>query len=323
MREIAMSRHAEAPDAVLLGSAPTTLLGALDERFADAVVHPHLEKLPDGEVLVSIGRSLRGRSAYVVHTLGSPVGEHLLQLALICDAARRAGAEELIALIPYLGYARHDRRAHEDEPLGAAVVARLLSTCSFSRVVTVDLHAPSIEGFFSCPLENVTAEPILAEVLLPFAENGVIVSPDLGAAKLARRYAARLGLPLAVVQKSRIGPRNVVAHEIVGDVRGKRPVIVDDLISTGATVVSALDSVLAAGALSEAVVAATHGVFAPGSEALQADERIRALVVTDSVEPITVGGRANLRQVALAPLLAEVMTRLIEKRSLAGLVGVA
>jgi ribose-phosphate pyrophosphokinase len=238
---------------------------------------------------------------------------------LLADAARRAGAEEILAVVPYLGYSRHDRRAHEDEPLGAAVVGRLLSTCGFSRVVTCDLHAAAIEGFFACPVENLSAEPLITDAIRPLARDGVIVAPDLGAMKLAHRYAARLSLPLAVVHKSRVGPREVVAHQLVGDVRGRRPIIVDDMISTGATVAAALDAVIAAGALPEAVVAATHAVFAPGLEERLGHKAVRALIVTDSVEPLVSWNLPGLERVSLLPLLEDAIVRLAEDESLRGL----
>jgi ribose-phosphate pyrophosphokinase len=313
------SKPVQARPCVLLGSEPAALLRALGERMDDVAFRPKLERLPDSEVLVALAKPMRGRRGYVVQSLGAPVGERMLELALIADAAKRAGAEELVAIIPYLGYARHDRRKREDEALGAAVVARLVSSCGFSRVVTLDLHAPAVEGFFTCPLDNLSAEPMLAEALRSFANEGVIVAPDLGAAKLARRYAARLGLPLAVVHKSRIGPSQVLAHEIVGEVRGLRPIIVDDMISTGATIVAALDAVVAAGAIPEVIVAATHGVFAPGSEALLASRPIQRLLVTDSTGPGAPSRIVGCERLSLAPLIADAVTRLSEQRSLSGL----
>lgn len=304
------------PSVVLLGSGSLGLESGLVERFGAAVVRPRLERLPDGEMHVALGCSLRGRSGFIIQSLGAPVGERLLELALIADAARRAGADELVAIVPYLGYSRHDRRSHEGEPLGAAVVARLLSSCGFSRVLTLDLHAPALEGFFACPVDNLSAEPLLASALEPFATAAVIVAPDLGAMKLARRYATRLDLPFAVVHKSRLGPSEVVAHQIVGDVRGRRPIIVDDLISTGVTISAALAATLAAGATPEAVVAATHAVFAPGSDILLAGGAIHGLIVTDSTEPMTQAPIARCQRVSLAGLWADVIERLSENRSL-------
>lgn len=269
-----------------------------------------IERFPDGESRISIRQAVRRHRVCLLQSLGAPVGERLLELGLLADAAYRAGADELVAVVPYLGYARHDRRTKEGEPLGAAVMGRLLSACRFERVVTVDLHGASLEGFFSCPVENLTAESLLTDALRPFASDGVVVAPDLGAAKLAHRYARRLDLPVAIVHKTRLGAREVVAHEVVGEVRGRRPIVVDDMISTGHTIAAALGAVIGRGAVPDAIIAATHGVFAPGVEQVLSQNPIRALFVTDSTEPIASIAKIRVERVSLAPTLLDVLGRL-------------
>jgi ribose-phosphate pyrophosphokinase len=310
------------PPAILLGNCPPELATGLAARLATKPSRVQAERFPDGELRIALESTVRGQRVFLVHSLGAPTGEHLLELALTADAANRAGALEVIAIIPYLGYARQDRRPHEGEPLGAAVVANLLAGCRIQRVVTVDIHTAPVEGFFSCPVENLSAEPLLAHALRPHVENAVVVSPDLGAVKLARRYAVRLGLPLAVVHKTRIGPRDVTANQVTGDVRGRRPIIVDDMISTGATIVAALDAVVAAGATGDAVVAATHGVFAPGAAGLLASKQIRKIIVTDSVEPFAAHEDVRAERVSLAELIADAISCLVEQRSLEALLAV-
>jgi len=276
-----------------------------------------IDRLPDGECDVSIARVVRGQRVYFIQALGAPVGERLLDLALAADAARRAGARELVAIVPNLGYARHDRRKKEGVALGAAVVAKQISSCGFDRLVVLDLHSPSIEGFFSCAVEHITAAPLLAMALRPHGiNNAVVVAPDFGASALARSYARRLGLPHAFVRKTRLGPRDVVAHQVMGDVRGKRPIIVDDMISTGATVAAAVKAVVAAGAMPEIVVAATHGVFAPGSAEVLALKEIHAVLVTDSLDPIVAPSEIPVQRVSLASLLSDVVSRIEGDRSL-------
>jgi ribose-phosphate pyrophosphokinase len=302
---------------ILLGSACSALGDALARALGKSKLDAaDIERFPDGEAHVSIRHSVRGQRVCLLQSLGAPVGERLLELSLAADAAHRAGAKELVAIVPYLGYARHDRRKREGEPLGAAVMAQLISASEFHRVLTVDLHAASIEGFFSCDVENLTAESLLADALRPYASDGVIVAPDLGATKLAQRYARRLGLPTAVVHKTRLGAREVVAHRVFGDVRGRRPIVVDDMISTGHTIAAALGAVVGEGAIPDAVVAATHGVFAPGSDDVLAQCPIRALFVTDSTEPVSSIGRIRLERVSLAPILVDVLGRLEEGRSI-------
>jgi ribose-phosphate pyrophosphokinase len=303
--------------AIVIGSGCPALGATLrSARGVFVVETAAIERFPDGESHVSIRQVARTRRVYLLQSLGAPVGDRLLELGLLADAAHRAGADELVAVVPYLGYARHDRRTKEGEPLGAAVMGRLLSACRFDRVVTVDLHGASLEGFFSCPVENLTAESLLTDALRPFASDGVVVAPDLGAAKLAHRYARRLDLPVAIVHKARLGAREVVAHEVVGEVRGRRPIVVDDMISTGHTVAAALGAVIGRGAVPDAIVAATHGVFAPGVEQVLAQNPIRALFVTDSTEPIASVANIRVERVSLAPTVLDVLGRLQEGRSI-------
>ena len=269
--------------------------------------------LPDGEMRLSLGDSVRGRAAYLVQSLCSPVGERLLELGLLADAARRAGAATITAVVPYLGYSRQERRSAEGQPLAAAVVAGMLSSCAIDRLVAVDLHAPSLEGFFGFPVEHLTAEPVLAAAIRPLiGRDGVVVAPDMGAVKLARRYAQRLDLPLAVVHKIRTSPSAVAVERLVGDVRGRRPVIVDDMISTGATIAAAREALLDAGAVPEIILAATHGVLAAGWQRNLAHPSIRHLLLTTSLEPPEDPEDERIQRVSLSPLLAEAIRRLHE-----------
>jgi ribose-phosphate pyrophosphokinase len=302
---------------VILGSGCSALGGVLQKALGEAVVEaPAIERFPDGEAHVSIQHAVRGRRAYLLQSLGAPVGERLLEMCLMADAAHRAGARGVVAIVPYLGYARHDRRKKEGEPLGAAVVARIISAGRFERVLAVDLHAASIEGFFCCTVENLTAGSLLADALRPFAHGSVVVAPDLGAAKLAQRCASRLGLPVAIVHKTRLGAREVAVNQVVGEVRGCRPIVIDDMISTGHTIAAALGAVVTEGALPDAVIATTHGVFAPGSDEVLARCPIRVLFATDSTEPIGSLGKMRVERVSLAPLILGILARLQENGSI-------
>jgi ribose-phosphate pyrophosphokinase len=280
-----------------LGAAPTPLV---------------VEHFPDDELHVSLPEPVRNRRVYLLQPLGAPIGESLLSMALAADAIRRGGAASLVGIVPYLAYARQDRRRTAGDALGAAVVAALLDACRFERLVLLDLHTPTIEGLFGCPVEHLSAEPLLARALAPLVDtDGVVVAPDLGAAKLARRYAQRLGLPVAIVHKTRLTAREVTTGEVAGEVRGRRPVIVDDMISTGTTVAAAAAALLHHGALPDVIVAATHAVFAPGWQATLAPTSIRHILVTDSLaNPHHGGGDARVQRVSLAPMLADVIRRL-------------
>jgi ribose-phosphate pyrophosphokinase len=273
-------------------------------------VRAKLEHLPDAE-LVTLEDSVRGEDVYIVQPTPPPPAPYLFELLLIADAARRAGASRVTGVIPYLGYSRQDRRAGAARvAIGARVTADVLAT-RLDRIVALDLHAPAIEGFFSCPVEHLEAFPLLLEAV---RDTGceVVVAPDLGASKLADRYATALSLPFAVVHKARMSGTEVSARHVTGDVNARLPLIVDDLITTGATVTAALDAVGAAGARPGGVIAATHGVFAPGTLDALLERPLQSLLVTDSL-PQAAPGVAVVR---LGGLLADAISRLHEGRSL-------
>ncbi|HTR21499.1 MAG TPA: ribose-phosphate diphosphokinase, partial [Gemmatimonadales bacterium] len=222
---------------LIAGSANPQLATAVSTAAGAPLARTAIHRFPDGELHVALGDSVRGQDVYLLQPTSPPVETHAFELMLLADAARRAGAARITGIVPYLGYARQDRRAGGREALGARVMADLLGS-GLERVVAVDLHMPALEGFFSVPIEHLTALGVLVERLaLPEVnERGVVVAPDLGAARLADRYARALELPVAMVLKTRLGGTEVVARGVTGDVRGRVPVIVDDMISTGATV---------------------------------------------------------------------------------------
>lgn len=275
------------------------------------------ERFPDGELQVHVA-DVTGKDAFIVQPLCAPIGEALLELVLLADACRRSGARSVSAAIPYLGYARQERRSREGQPLGAEVVCRMLSAARLDRALVVDVHAPAVEGFFNCPVDNLSAMPLLAGTLAStLPEDAVVVSPDVGATKLARRVADHLKLPTALVHKRRLSGSEVVAEEVVGDVRGRRPIIVDDMISTGGTIAAATRAVLSAGALPEVAVMATHGLFVGA-----APERLRALpiarlLVSDSI-PASVTG-LPVETVSIVPMLANAIRRITHDRPLGDL----
>ena len=295
---------------VMVGSSNPTIGRALLERLRQPPVDVLTERFPDGELHVHARAPLRGRDVYLLQALSAPVGEHLLELVLLGDAARRAGAARVCAMIPYFGYGRHDRRAHEGEPLGAKVVAHMLDGADFARILVVDLHAPAVEGCFAAPVEHLTAVPLLADALRPHAaQEAVVVSPDLGGVKLAERYASALGLPLAMVHKTRTSPTEVAARGVVGRVRGRLPILVDDMISTAGTLHAAVQALRAEGCTARPVVAASHALLVG-----DAVERLRSLdlariLVTDSVE-VRRDLPLPLEVVSLAPLLARAVVQL-------------
>jgi ribose-phosphate pyrophosphokinase len=272
-------------------------------QTANAVVTA--TRFPDGEVGVVVP-DVCNADVFVVHSTSPPVNDRVVELALILDACRRGGAARVTAVIPYFGYARQDR-SRDRGALGARVIASMINAHA-DRVVVVDPHSAALEGMLAAPLTTISALPALAAALGPrLPEDAVIVAPDLGAAKLAERFAAHLALPYAVVHKTRISGTEVQAGSVVGDVRGRTPVIVDDMISTAGTVAAAFHAVRGGGAADTVSVVATHGLFCELSEFRLKALPLRDVFVTDTIDPPTLS--FPLQVVSIAPALAECIRR--------------
>lgn len=300
---------------LLAGSASGSLAGTIAARLGVAPATPAIERFPDGELRPAV-EDVCGDDVYVVQATGPPVNDHLVELLLLLDAARRAHAGRLTAVIPYVGYARQDRRTRPGQAVAARVVADAVATAGADRVVLVDPHTNALEAMFSIPVETLTAVPVLANALAPLVPaDAVLVAPDLGGVKLAEAYASILDRPVAVVRKSRVSGTAVKATELVGDVAGRPVVIVDDMISTGATIEAAANLLLSHEALPDVTVAATHGLLVGDAPERLSKLPVRALLVTDSISPT--GDAAPpvpvmpSRQVcSIAPLLADAIARL-------------
>jgi ribose-phosphate pyrophosphokinase len=307
---------------ILTGSANPALAENISGKLGVQLAQRILERFPDGELHIELQESVRGHDVYLVQPTCPPVDEHLLQLFLMADACRRAGAIHLTAVIPYFGYARQDRRAHGREPLSARLIADLMVTSGIQRVVAVDLHSQGVESAFAIPMEHVSAVNILADALRSSVQrNAVIVSPDLGAVKMAERYAKLLDLPVAIIHKTRLSGAEVSVQRIVGDVRDKQVLIVDDMISTGGTIEKAIKALLEAGCLSSGIkVAASHGLLVgPAAERL-GKLPIERIHVSDSV-PRPEQFSVPIQVSSLERLLGETIQRLHASESIAGLIG--
>ncbi len=286
------------------GRANSFLGGRLCEALDVSPGRFTLESFPDDEIRVEIKEEIQENDVYLLQPTHPPVAGHLLELLLLADAARRAGAARITGVIPYFGYARQDRRDRGGEPVGARLMADLLST-RLDRLITVDLHNPAIEGFFGLPVVRLSAVPLLAEALKPVEpEKMVLVAPDLGAVKLAQGYADILDLPVAYLHKVRESGRKVTVRRIIGSVEGKTPIIVDDMISTGGTIVKAAEALIREGAREEITVAATHGLLVGDCLERFSDLPIRRVLVTDSINQEG-RGYDPLSVVGLARILAE------------------
>jgi len=302
---------------ILPGSANAALAESVATAVGVKPVQRLLQRFPDGELHVEIQESVRGCDVFLIQSTCPPVDEHFFELFLMADACRRAGATHLTAVIPYFGYARQDRRAHGREPVSTRLVADLIATSGIGRVVVVDFHSRAVESVFSNPVEHVSAIPILAQAVRPSAhQDAVVVSPDLGAVKMAERYAKLLDLSVAIIHKSRLSGAEVAVRRIVGDVRGRKIVIVDDMITTGATIEKALKALLEAGCSASGIkVVASHGLFVANAAERLGKLPIEKFYVSDSV-PAPEQFPLPLCVSSLAKLLAETIQRLHRRESL-------
>lgn len=304
---------------LLAGTASPGLAQAVAQQLGRPLGEVAVERFPDGETHVQLLEPVRRKEVFLLHSTGPAVNEHLVELLGWVDACRRAAAGPLTVIMPYFGYARSDKRHGRREPIAASMVATCLQALGVAHVVTVDLHTPQIEGFFQVPVDNLTAVPVLCEALRGRCPEGaVVVAPDEGAIKLATRYARHLGAAVAVVHKERESGTETRVTHVVGEVRGRACVIVDDMISTGGTIRHCVEALLESGARPDVYIAATHGLFTADARGKLDHPAIREVLVTDSVEPWP-SDWPELRVVSLAPLLAGVIRRFLGDGSISDL----
>lgn len=293
---------------VVGGTGNPTLAEAVARELGTEAEKTRIARFPDGELQVVLDRSQKGEHVCIVQPTGPPVDQHVVELVLLVDACKRAGASCVTAVTPYFGYARQDRRSTPNEAIGAKAIARLIEVAGVNEILVVDPHSAGLETMFDVSVDTASAVPLLAAAMRPLVdENSVVVAPDLGAVKLAERYAAILGLPVAIVRKSRTSGERVQALDVVGDVRDRQPLIVDDMITTAATVEAAARALFDRSCRPQLLVAASHGVFVgPAAERLRALP-VRHLVVSDSL-PTTLDADVPHSVVGIHALLADAIT---------------
>ncbi len=299
---------------IVAGTANVALAVDVAAALSCELTPCEIERFPDGETRPVVA-NVRGDDVYVVEPTGPPVSDNVVELLLLLDACRRAGAGRVTAVVPYFGYARQDRRSKAGEAVGARVIADALVSAGAQRFVVVDSHTAALEAMCSVPVEMLTAVPVLAAALSgELAEDAVVVAPDLGAVKLAERYAALVARPVAIVRKTRVSGAAVRAEELIGHVEGRSALIVDDMISTGGTIEAAARVLRAQGATGDIVVAATHGLFVPPAPARLAALASR-FAVTDS---LPCGDHPELRVevLSIAALLADAIGRLHDNQDI-------
>jgi ribose-phosphate pyrophosphokinase len=297
------------PHLVVSGSSVPELARRVAAELGAPFEQAEIARFPDGELYVRAPASVRDEHVVIVQSTCAPVEQHLLELCLLSDACRRSGAKQVNALIPYFGYARQDRRTHAGDAIALRVVTDLLATVEIARVIGVDVHCAAIEAISSLPFEHVTAVPLLIAALREhLTRDSVVVAPDLGAAKLAQRVAKALDLPAAFVHKHRLSGDQVEALGLTGQVRGQVPVIVDDMISTGATIEAAAQLLLLTGCIPSITIAASHGLFVGPAVERLARLPLDRIIVTDSVPQAT--SALPIERTTLASALADAVRSL-------------
>lgn len=272
------------------------------------------------ETRIRIEENVRGTDVFVLQSPhGADVDRSLMELLVIIDALKRASARRITAVVPYMPYARQEKKTAGREPISAKLVANLITTAGANRVLTIDLHAPAIEGFFDIPVDHLRAAPILVQHFRDAsADRSVVVSPDVDGVDRANKFRQRLGAPLAIVAKQRPRPDVAEVLDMVGEVEGKVAIIVDDLISTGTTILNAASVLLDRGAI-EVRACATHAAFAPGAVEYVCDSPLTEVVITDTLPLEEAGRNSKLQTVSVAPMLAEAIRRIHENRSVSAL----
>ena len=274
----------------------------------------------DGELRNEIGDNVRGDDVFVVQPTCPPlVNRNLMQLCLMLDALKRASAGRITAVIPYYGYARQDRKVSPRAPISAKLVADFLSTAGANRVVTVDLHAGQIQGFFNCPVDNLYAAPVMMEPLRQIEGDIVIVSPDAGGVERARSYAKRLNAPLAIVDKRRPKPNSSEVSSIIGDVQGKRVILLDDMVDTAGSLCGAAKALVELGGATEVFACASHGVLSgPALQRLE-ESVIKEVLFLDTI-PGKPGVKSDkIKYLSAAPMLADAISFIYHEDSVSRL----
>ena len=306
------------PCRIFAGNASRDLAQAICDKLKVPLGDAEVSRFEDGEVSVRFNENIRGSDVFIVQATGAPA-DYLMELLVMLDAAKRASARRVSAVMPYFGYARQDRKDQPRAPISAKLVANLITTAGADRALTMDLHSAQIQGFFDIPFDHLYAAPVLIEYFSKKnLKNLMVVAPDIGSVKMARAYAKRLNCDLALVDKRRPRADSVEIMNIIGDVEGKNCVFFDDVLTTGRTMCQAAEAIRKQGAL-EIYAGVTHGVLCPDSFERIAASPIKELVVTDTLNHQHMDLPANITELSVAGLLGEAVMRIHEERSLSSL----
>jgi ribose-phosphate pyrophosphokinase len=280
-----------------------------------------VRRFADMEIFVQIQENVRGSDVFVIQSTSFPANDHLMELLIITDALRRASARRITAVVPYFGYARQDRKVGSRSPISAKLVANLITHAGVDRVLTLDLHAEQIQGFFDIPTDNLYASPVMVRDIKERFDLAsiMVVSPDVGGVARARGLAKRINAPLAIIDKRRERAGESEVMNVIGEVTGYTCILVDDIVDSGGTLVNAADALIANGA-KEVYAYITHGVLSGGAAARITSSKLKELVITDSIQPTDAVQKApNIRTLSIASLIAEAIGRTASEESVSSL----
>ncbi len=306
--------------AVLGGNANPALTSQICDILKIKQTEVFVGRFSEGEIRVHIRENIRGKDVFIVQPTCTPVNDNIMELLIIIDAVRRASADRITVVLPYYGYARQDRKDQPRVPITAKLVANLVVAAGANRVLTMDLHANQIQGFFDIPVDHLYAINLLAEYFREKQlKDVVVVSPDVGGIKMARAYAKRLNAPLAIVDKRRMSPEKTEVMSLLGDVKDKNVVMVDDIIATASSLVEAVAALKQFGAKG-IYAAASHGVLSgPAKERIAACKELLEVVITNSIPLNEDNANGKIKQLSIAPLLAEAIARTHNEESISSL----
>jgi ribose-phosphate pyrophosphokinase len=306
---------------LVAGNSNRPLAEAIAQHIRTPLAKAQVRRFADMEVFVEIQENVRGEDVFIIQSTSFPANDHLMELLIIADALRRSSARRITAVLPYFGYARQDRRASGRTPISAKLVANMITTAGVDRVLTVDLHAGQIQGFFDIPTDNLYGAPVMVKDIKSRLDtsNVMVVSPDVGGVVRARALAKRIDAPLAIVDKRRERAGESEVMNIIGDVEGKSCILVDDIVDSGGTLCNAADALIARGA-KDVMAYLTHGVLSGGAVSRIANSRLKELVITDSIQPTeAVKVAKNIRVITIADLLGEAIVRTASEESVSSL----
>ncbi len=306
---------------LVAGNSNPALANAIAEGLGLSLTKAVVRRFADMEIFVEIQENVRGSDVFIIQSTSFPANDHLMELLIITDALRRASARRITAVIPYFGYARQDRKVGSRAPISAKLVANLITHAGVDRVMTLDLHANQIQGFFDIPVDNLFASPVMVRDIKERFDltNVMVVSPDVGGVVRARGLAKRINTPLAIIDKRRERAGESEVMNVIGEVAGYTCILVDDIVDSGGTLVNAADALINNGA-KEVYAYISHGVLSGGAAARIASSKMKELVITDSILPTeAVNKAANIRTLPIAPLIGEAISRTASEESVSSL----